>query len=94
MIHNYSPSAFELVLGFVGFVSWTTFVFCYVTLRSYIDVDTVTKEELAQLVKGGIPKKSQMTAEGAFRYNLAIATFLVGIVICGGIVIHKTLVSG
>jgi hypothetical protein len=94
MHKNYTPSGVEIIFGLVGLLSWIAFCFCLATLKQYIDDDKVSKEDLAKLAKGAFPNKSQLTREGVVRYNVAIVAFLVGIILCGSIVIHKTLAQG
>jgi len=91
MNQNYNPSILESAIGVIGLASWITFCFCLATLKRHIDSEKISKEALAKLAKGEFPSKAQLTTVGVFRYNLAIITLLVGIILCGGIVIRNAL---
>jgi hypothetical protein len=90
----YHPSVLELVLGVAVFFAALTFTFCFVTIKDHIDTDQLSKEELARLAKGGLPKKDQLTDVGVFRNNLGIVSLLVAVVLGGAIIIHRSLAGG
>lgn len=87
---NQSISVFEAVTGWLFFLTFVCFCFCFATLRYHVDAAKLTNtQEVDHAVKAFIPKREVLTKSGLVRYNLAIVSLLVSMATAAAILVRN-----
>jgi hypothetical protein len=82
----------QAIAGFVAFISSVTFVYCLVTIRDHVDLDSLSREELIKLNKNrGLPPYEQLTPAGKTRTWVGGIAMLIAVGIFGVMVVAKDL---
>jgi len=74
---NQQPPLIQVLIGLVFFLTFTTFVFCFATLRRHVDGEKLRSEpEIAKIFAVGIPPDRVLTDKGKLRVKICKVTLI------------------
>jgi len=85
------PPFFMVSMSLIVFVAFVVFVLCFISLRGYVDLNSLEKEEINRIIKGAIPPYSSLTEEGKLRYRIAKRALICWSAGAAAMIIYKIL---